>query len=167
MRSRRGLWSRLDFFLSAVARSVLRLLVRFTEGDKERPSPRGCPRLRSLCDRVRESRRESTASRPRDRSRISSLYLSRREGDGDARRGRSRLRSRDLWWSREEGCDLSLGWSRGLLSGNLSESRGRRDGGEGDLRERVTSRPARPRSLRSSPGLRSSLMATCRGRLWW
>jgi len=100
----------------------------------------------------------SNNSRPLFLSRTSSLEP--RKGDRDCLRLRSWLRSRDL---SPPCCDrgLDLTGLRSLALGSLSLSR-RRGAGDRDLLGRVTPRSTLPRSLRSSPWLQLSFIATYR-----
>ncbi len=102
--------------------------------------------------------RVSSNSRPLFLSRTSSLESLR--GDRDCLRLRSWLRARGLSLSC---CDrgLDLTGLRSLALGSLSLS-GRRDAGDRDLLGRVTPRSTLPRSLRSSPWLQLSFIATYR-----
>jgi len=105
-------------------------------------------------------------SEPRVSSNSLPLFLSRtsslesRKGDRESLLLRSRLRSRGLSPScRDRGLDL-VGL-RSLALGSLSLS-GRREAGDRDLLGRVTPRSTLPLSLRSSPWLQLSFIATYR-----
>jgi hypothetical protein len=102
--------------------------------------------------------RVSSSSLPLFLSRTSSLESLK--GDRDCLRLRSRLRSRGL----SPPCcvrGLDLIGLRSLALGSLSLSR-RREAGDLDLLGRVTPRSTLPRSLRSSPWLQLSFIATYR-----